>query len=41
MEAIKNSKFLFSLVEVYFSVYYFSAKKSKKPTKGNHSKELK
>lgn len=37
----KDSQFLFSLVKVYFSVYYFSAKKSKKPATGNYSKELK
>lgn len=37
----KDSQFLFSLVKVYFSMYYFSVKKSKKPTTGNRSKELK
>jgi len=37
----QNSQFLFSLVKVYFCVYYPSAKKSKKPSIGNHSKELK
>jgi len=36
----QNSQFLFSLVKIYFSVYYFSAKKIKKPTAVDHSKEL-
>jgi len=34
----QNSQFLFSLVKIYFSLYYFSAKQSKKPTVWDHSK---
>lgn len=37
----QNTQFLFSLVKIYVFVFYFSAKKSKKPTIGDDSKELK
>lgn len=37
----QNSEVLFCFFKIYVFVFYFSAKKSKKPTVGDHSKELK